>query len=289
MVCYTYGAYAIGNTAFRDDFNSKIPNFFRCVNDRDVVPHFVPAAFGFVHAGILVHMTDTKCYFNQPVTESPPGGGNALSERLTDHKCPKYASLLNMFDCLSSMTDAQAAKCERAWVNYTTPQTASVVSSLVPDADGAMTVVFDRVVSTNLGAIGIAFRDEFEAGSKAKGGSGVTLKDFRHALHATLGQGKLVIAYEDFVKVVYDLLYDLDKEKRQSRIRISRWIATFRKYDLDFDGFLSAKEFKTMCRQEIGITREEDIRNVSDAIDMDIDGFISEEEFLVWSLAMVVS
>ena len=236
IVGYTYGAYAIGNAAFCDDFNSKLPNFFRCVNDKDIVPHFVPSAFGFVHPGSLVHMTDTKCYVNQPVPDSPPGGGSGVGERLEDHKCTKYASLLNMFDRLSSMTEAQATKCEKAWVSYTTPQTASVVSSLVPDADGAMTVVFDRVVSTNLAAIGMVFREEFEAAAQ---GGGVTVKDFRLALHESQGHEKLVLTYSDIVRTVYDLLWDPDEERRMARIRKSRYLATFRKYDLDFDGYLS--------------------------------------------------
>ena len=113
----------------------------------------------------------------------------------------------------------------QAWVNYTTPQTASVVSSLVPDADGAMTVVFDRIVSTNLASISLVFRDEFEAAAKsggADGRGGVTVKDFRLALHETQAQEKLVLTYSDFVRVVYDLLWDPDEDKKLARVKKSR-------------------------------------------------------------------
>ena len=41
-----------------------------------------------------------------------------------------------------------------------------------------------------------------------------------------------------------------------------------------------------MCKAEFGVTREEDVRRVSDAIDLNVDGDISEEEFVVWALCM---
>lgn len=158
-----------------------------------------------------------------------------------------------------------------------------MISSLVPDADGAMTVQFERSVATNLAALGVFFREEFE-GTAGDGSDGVTLKDFRTVLHQNITGEKSVVAYKDFVCVCYDLLFDKDTRKRLAKVRRARHLATFRKYDIDFDGFLSPKEFRTMCKNEFAMKEEQDIRHIADAIDLNMDGYLSEQEFVVWAL-----
>ncbi|GMI09202.1 hypothetical protein TrVE_jg1217 [Triparma verrucosa] len=286
IVGYTYGAYAIGDAAFQRDFNEKIPNFFRCVNDKDFVPHLMPSYFGFEHTGMLIHLTDSRCYVNHDnftLKSDDWGAGDGIAERFTDHKCLSYASLLRMFDCLNKMTKAQAAKCERGWLHFTEETSVQMISSLVPDADGAMTVQFERSVATNLAALGVFFREEFE-GTAGDGSDGVTLKDFRTVLHQNITSEKSVVAYKDFVCVCYDLLFDKDTRKRLAKVRRARHLSTFRKYDIDFDGFLSPKEFRTMCKNEFAMKEEQDIRHIADAIDLNMDGYLSEQEFVVWAL-----
>ncbi|GMH49405.1 hypothetical protein TL16_g00508 [Triparma laevis f. inornata] len=234
IVGYTYGAYAIGDTAFREDFDEKIPNFFRCVNDKDFVPHFMPSYFGFEHPGILIHLTDSRCYVGHEAYET----------------------------------------------------SVQMVSSLVADGDGAMTVVFERSVATNLAALGVFFREDFE-GTGGGGGDSVTLKDFRTMLHQNITGEKSVVTYKDFVCVCYDLLFDKDVRRRMGRVRRARHLATFRTYDLDFDGYLSPKEFRAMCKNEFGMKEEQDIQHIADAIDLDMDGYLSEQEFIVWALVAV--
>ena len=41
-------------------------------------------------------------------------------------------------------------------------------------------------------------------------------------LHETQAQEKLVLTYSDFVRVVYDLLWDPDEDKKLARVKKSR-------------------------------------------------------------------
>jgi hypothetical protein len=65
IVGYAYAGYAIGNSDFQKDFDEKIPNFFRMVNDQDIVPHYIPPWLGYDHVGVLVHMTQTGMTFDK--------------------------------------------------------------------------------------------------------------------------------------------------------------------------------------------------------------------------------
>ena len=73
IVGYAYAGYAVGNDDFQADFDDKIPNFFRMVNDQDIVPHFVPPWFGYDHVGVLVHMTETSMTFDRTPYSLEPG------------------------------------------------------------------------------------------------------------------------------------------------------------------------------------------------------------------------
>jgi hypothetical protein len=46
LTCYTYGSPMVGNDDFVEDYNAKVPETYRMVNDQDVVPHCPPPWFG---------------------------------------------------------------------------------------------------------------------------------------------------------------------------------------------------------------------------------------------------
>ena len=46
--CYTYGSPKVGNDSFVKNYNRLIPNTYRCINGRDMVPSAPPGAFGHV-------------------------------------------------------------------------------------------------------------------------------------------------------------------------------------------------------------------------------------------------
>ncbi|MCB0195573.1 MAG: lipase family protein [Anaerolineae bacterium] len=46
--CYTYGSPKVGNDNFVKAYNKLVPNTYRCVNGRDMVPSAPPGAFGHV-------------------------------------------------------------------------------------------------------------------------------------------------------------------------------------------------------------------------------------------------
>ncbi|KAA8493422.1 Lipase [Porphyridium purpureum] len=51
LSCYTFGQPRVGNDAFRREFDARIKNMFRIVNNYDVVPHLPQYATGFRHVG----------------------------------------------------------------------------------------------------------------------------------------------------------------------------------------------------------------------------------------------
>eukprot|EP01134_Creolimax_fragrantissima_P000229 CFRG0229T1 len=48
---YTFGQPRVGNTAFKKLFNSKVKNYYRIVNNYDLVPHLPARVMGFHHVG----------------------------------------------------------------------------------------------------------------------------------------------------------------------------------------------------------------------------------------------
>ncbi|KAA8493425.1 Lipase [Porphyridium purpureum] len=51
LVCYTFGQPRVGNEAFRREFDARVKDMFRIVNNYDVVPHLPAYATGFRHVG----------------------------------------------------------------------------------------------------------------------------------------------------------------------------------------------------------------------------------------------
>jgi len=81
-VVYTFGNPRVGNQAFSSYYNSIIPNSYRTNNNRDIVPHLPPNAFGFVHSGTLVFCTDdTNC----SVKPGAENDGGLFHTSVSDH------------------------------------------------------------------------------------------------------------------------------------------------------------------------------------------------------------
>ncbi len=56
--CYTFGSPKVGNPAFAAAYDKEVPNTFRFVNDKDMIPTIPPV--GYVHVGQLVQLGQSK-------------------------------------------------------------------------------------------------------------------------------------------------------------------------------------------------------------------------------------
>ena len=126
------------------DYDKKLPNTFRCVNDCDIISSAVtPWWRGFKHVGVLVHMTDKKLCFDHEAfeMEAEEGSGGffgdvnaALKSPLllscADHLLSNYLEKLELFTVLNKMPAAVAEKCEKAWYELTMPVKARLVATL---------------------------------------------------------------------------------------------------------------------------------------------------------------
>ena len=77
--CYTYGSPKVGNRAFAESYNRRVPKTYRIVNRFDVVPYLPP--IGYVHVGELHHLH----------AESQE---DALANKVTDHLPINYINSL---------------------------------------------------------------------------------------------------------------------------------------------------------------------------------------------------
>lgn len=50
----SFGSPRVGNKAFMESYNRRVPQSYRFVNGRDLVPMVPPAILGFYHAGLLL-------------------------------------------------------------------------------------------------------------------------------------------------------------------------------------------------------------------------------------------
>jgi len=81
-ITYTYGNPRIGNQQLSTYFDSIISTAYRTNNNRDIVPHLPPNAFGFVEAGTLVFCTDdTNC----DVEPGAENDGGLFHTSVSDH------------------------------------------------------------------------------------------------------------------------------------------------------------------------------------------------------------
>ena len=58
---YNYGCPRVGNSEFAQYYDSRIPNTFRVVNGRDVVPTVPPKVLGFSHVATEVWENPSQC------------------------------------------------------------------------------------------------------------------------------------------------------------------------------------------------------------------------------------
>ena len=92
------------------------------------------------------------------------------------------------------------------------------------------------------------------------------------------------MAWPKFVSCCYKLFYDPDKAAVAQRLEKGKFLAIFRKYDVDFDGFLDKKEFGELCKNELPEMPSDEVAATAKKIDIDVDGYVSEREFLIWGL-----
>jgi len=59
---YNYGSPRVGNQAFANYYNSKVPNTYRCTFEDDIVPHVPPELSGFYHVSNEYHWSTTSSY-----------------------------------------------------------------------------------------------------------------------------------------------------------------------------------------------------------------------------------
>ncbi|GMH81787.1 hypothetical protein TL16_g09045 [Triparma laevis f. inornata] len=295
LVGYTFGGYAIGDDDFMSEFNSKIPNFFRCINREDFVPHYVtPWWKGWRHVGVYIHMTDSKFFYNcEPFElketdwESTTG---SFFDPGTNHSLMAYSKNLEMYRCLNLMSEDQVNRCQKAWADVIRPVKAQTVGSLVGLDDNSVgtSVEFVNSVQPNFDLVPDHLDSEFEA--EIEGHGKITIEEFeimirKGSLGHTHSFGKTeAVAWPSFVSCCYKLFYDPDKLSVSQRLEKGKFLAAFRKYDVDFDGFLNPEEFGEMCENEFKEMSKEEIVESAKKIDVDVDGYISEREFLIWGL-----
>lgn len=58
VICYTFGCPKVGNQAYADFYNARVPQTYRVVNGADLVPKIPPA--GYEHVGQMVQLGDNK-------------------------------------------------------------------------------------------------------------------------------------------------------------------------------------------------------------------------------------
>lgn len=58
--CITFGSPRVGNKAFADSFNRRVPNTIRCVHANDIVPSVPFERWGFHHIGELMSIGDKR-------------------------------------------------------------------------------------------------------------------------------------------------------------------------------------------------------------------------------------
>lgn len=80
VACYTYGSPKVGNRAFADSYNRRVPKTYRIVNRFDVVPLIPP--IGYVHVGELHHLGANSLE-------------DALANKVADHLPVNYINSLS--------------------------------------------------------------------------------------------------------------------------------------------------------------------------------------------------
>ena len=287
IVGYTYGGYAIGNSSFQKDFDEKIPNFFRCVNDQDIIPHFIPPWLGYDHVGVLVHMSQNAMNFDMTPYCLKPGSwendNRSALEMAADHAAISYSTLLDMYSVTDAMTKEQIEKTKVAWANFLSSNKAQVVPSVVQDSS---CINYDRSLEPNFAGLEDAFKTEFTEPVSEEFGA-ISVEDFRMVLRGQthkngLRVGMGTVRWPHFVCTAYRVFYDPDKAARARRVQKARFLAIFNRYDTDFDEYLNEQEFRNLCRDAFPKLTEDMIAETTKRLDLDMDGFISQREFLIW-------
>ena len=177
------------------DFDRKIPNFFRCINKKDCIPHYItPSWRGWRHIGVFIHMTDSKLYYDHEPEEFKDTDWEKSTGQKTDfannHKMDAYHKNLEMYRCLNLMEKSQVDCCQKAWFDFIRPLKVQTVASLpsIDDADDdekkkAAEVTFTKSIEPNFYLLPDHFRNFLYDSKKIKEGE-------------VKGQGK--ISLDDF-------------------------------------------------------------------------------------------
>lgn len=80
--CFTFGSPKVGNKAFVESYNSRVPETFRFVNRSDLIPSLPPGAFQ--HVGRLFHLGE----------ETAKRSLKEIAKRMEDHFPYKYVEML---------------------------------------------------------------------------------------------------------------------------------------------------------------------------------------------------
>ena len=143
------------------DFDRKIPNFFRCINKKDCIPHIItPSWRGWRHVGVFIHMTNSKLYYDHEPEEFKDTdwekSAGQKSDFANNHKMDAYHKNLEMYRCLNLMEKSQVDDCQMAWFDFIRPLKVQTVATLpsIDDADDdeikkAAEVTFTKSIEPN--------------------------------------------------------------------------------------------------------------------------------------------
>jgi hypothetical protein len=84
---YTYGQPRTGDADFAAAVNGSMPNYYRAVNDADIVPRVPSNSLGFAHAGHLIMLLDGGKISE---AQAMPGESLMLSTDVGDHSIDRY-------------------------------------------------------------------------------------------------------------------------------------------------------------------------------------------------------
>ena len=283
---YTFGGYSIGNMAFKADFDKKVPDFFRCVNDKDVIPHINSPLFGYEHVGKLCHMTSENLFFDMENfhIEEASSCADGVGEYLADHGTTKYWGLVKTYDALASLKPEEDATVEKAWRAFmggsktrlrgaiaTEGGAVVYARSLEPDLDAAYECLLADIAANPI-------RLPAEDAERA-----VTKAELDMCIRQSAKGSTNKLEYSNFVVACFRCIYDKRDDCRSRTVDGASIRAAFNEYDRDFDGFLNKAEFESLCDDKYGGKDENrPAEAFMEAVDMDKNGFISDEEFLVY-------
>lgn len=139
ILAYTFGEPRVGNAAFAEAHTRAVPQHWRFVNERDLVPQVPPTWLGYAHSGHLAFISEAGIYAGPKIGQCKlPRVRKDLSARLhdslTDHLTyTAYVKQLRFHTALYAIPDADNALIKQAWATYVTPVSSALSVSISDD------------------------------------------------------------------------------------------------------------------------------------------------------------